>query len=235
MCFSAGASFSSGAFLAVVGLVALYRAPRGYRMLAAIPLLFAIQQFSEGWLWLILTKAPVAPKGPLALIAKPLMKMSTTLSYYMNVKKVVTGVFLTFAYVIWPLWIPTTLWREEQPGSWRHALLFTCFVVGGLVSGLLLFGMLTSKMTGVILGKHIVYTTPAAFARFYKEGLAAYAFATIVPFFMSSIPGTKIIGLAVLGSFLISLHFWTIHFTSVWCFFAALISCLILWFLPKKQ
>jgi len=53
MCFSATASFSAGAVLLGLGTLTVKSAHRRRKMvLAAIPLLFAIQQLSEGVIWL---------------------------------------------------------------------------------------------------------------------------------------------------------------------------------------
>ena len=53
MCFSATASFSAGAVLLGLGTLALKTASRPRELpFAAIPLLFAIQQLSEGVIWL---------------------------------------------------------------------------------------------------------------------------------------------------------------------------------------
>ena len=53
MCFSATASFSAGAVLLGIGKLTVQSAHRRREMpLAAIPLLFAIQQLSEGVIWL---------------------------------------------------------------------------------------------------------------------------------------------------------------------------------------
>lgn len=235
MCFSAGASFSTSAFLLVVGLIALYRAQRGYRMLAVISLFFALQQFSEGCLWLILQGLPEVPKNPLLFPIKILSKTSKKLSYYVDVKNIVTATFLFFAYVVWPVWIPTAFWRIEKHGTVRYIILFACCILGALISGTLLFGMLMTKMSGTIVDNHIVYTLPKFLESYYKEGLAAYAIAVLTPFFVSSLPGTTFMGVAVLGSLLITLYIWIAYLTSVWCFFAALLSVLILWFLPTQQ
>ena len=53
MCFSATASFSAGVVLLGLGTLTL-KSARGRRELplAAIPLLFAIQQLTEGVIWL---------------------------------------------------------------------------------------------------------------------------------------------------------------------------------------
>ena len=55
MCFSATASFGASIVLSAIGVVSIKKVQHHYQcMFAAIPLLFAIQQFSEGILWLTL-------------------------------------------------------------------------------------------------------------------------------------------------------------------------------------
>lgn len=53
MCFSMEASFGASALLLGTGVAAAIKATSSpQRMLALIPLLFSVQQFAEGWLWL---------------------------------------------------------------------------------------------------------------------------------------------------------------------------------------
>ena len=58
MCFSAAASFTAGAVLTGIGVATLRKVEHPtYYLFASIPLLFAVQQFSEGVLWLTLPSA----------------------------------------------------------------------------------------------------------------------------------------------------------------------------------
>ena len=55
MCFSATASFAAGIGLTGLGLVTVWRVPEPrQRPFAALPLLFGLQQLTEGALWLAL-------------------------------------------------------------------------------------------------------------------------------------------------------------------------------------
>ena len=57
MCFSPTASFSASAALAVIGILTLKKTSAPHQFLFAyIPLIFASQQFIEGFLWLLLSK-----------------------------------------------------------------------------------------------------------------------------------------------------------------------------------
>jgi len=53
MCFSASVSFAAGLALITCGIAALkYAQERRLQMIAAIPLLFGLQQCAEGMVWL---------------------------------------------------------------------------------------------------------------------------------------------------------------------------------------
>ena len=55
MCFSATASFAAGTALSAVGGLTLRKSQGKVELpLALVPLLFGVQQFSEGFLWLSL-------------------------------------------------------------------------------------------------------------------------------------------------------------------------------------
>ena len=68
MCFSANASFGAGVVLTIIGVAAIKKVQHPSQILfASIPLLFAVQQISEGILWITLLRllklsfnAPVA-------------------------------------------------------------------------------------------------------------------------------------------------------------------------------
>ena len=55
MCFSAEVSFGASAVISTIGVLAVKKSTKKEQLLfALIPLLFGLQQFSEGWLWLAL-------------------------------------------------------------------------------------------------------------------------------------------------------------------------------------
>lgn len=101
MCFSASASFTASAVLAVIG-TALVIHIKNKRLLplAMIPWFFAFQQSAEGIVWLHLPE-PSSAKN----------------------------VFLFFAFAFWPIWIPFSLWLAEDRGL-RKEILAICFGMG---------------------------------------------------------------------------------------------------------
>ena len=64
MCYSAGASFVGGAVISAVGVATVKEAGHPSRLaFAGIPLLFGLQQITEGFLWLALTDSGFAHLG----------------------------------------------------------------------------------------------------------------------------------------------------------------------------
>ena len=93
MCFSATGSFAVAAGLAGIGAVAVSRTkPPSHRLFAFVPLLFAIQQIAEGMVWL------------------------TMPSQDSRLHHAAVDIFLIFAVVVWPTWVPLCLVPiERQP------------------------------------------------------------------------------------------------------------------------
>jgi len=68
MCFSANASFAASAVTGVIGIIAITKTRTTPQLLfATIPLLFSVQQLSEGVVWLSLKHISLAPWRPLFL------------------------------------------------------------------------------------------------------------------------------------------------------------------------
>jgi hypothetical protein len=119
MCFSATASFSSSVVIGAMGIYSIKSVTHTHqKYLAAIPLLFAVQQFSEGFVWL-------------------------TLNHELDLKyqDFFTQSFLSFAWIIWPILVPFALYKFEFGGkglpsskrsathpSWRVFGLFLAYV-----------------------------------------------------------------------------------------------------------
>jgi hypothetical protein len=205
MCFSPGASFGAGIALAVIGVASIKQAKKpSQRFFASIPLIFAVQQLVEGALWLALTDA-----GP-AWLAEP-----------------ATYGFLFFAQVVWPFWVPFSIYKlEERNNKTRRKFEKGLLVIGSVVSAYLLFCLLFYPVEGKALASHIAYQQayPEPISR-YGGGL--YLIATILPPFFSGKKWMWTIGLAILIAYIVTLIFYENHIVSVWCYFAAVISILV--------
>jgi hypothetical protein len=209
MCFSATASFVAAAVTGGIGIAALtrLRQPREI-LLAATPLLFAAQQMIEGLLWLDLSAA------------RETVTAST-----------LTWLFLLIAEVFWPVYVPLAVWLVE-PRRRRRWMMLACLAAGVAAGTYLRWWVLARPHDAILLDGHIVYVTA------YRNSLAiagSYFAATVLPLWLSSHRRLNIIGLVILAGYIASYLFYWQAFVSVWCFFAAATSGLILWHLRQPR
>lgn len=202
MCFSAPASFVAAAVTGAAGTAALGRAHRREEFpLAAMPLFFAAQQAIEGFLWLSL---PASPDGPASLL--------------------LTQLFLYFALVLWPAYAPLTVLLIE-PDLQRRRWIGFCLIGGLIVGAYFLWSLHTSPQTASIEGGHIVYSgvagLPLAMALLYPV-------ATCLAPALSSHPAVRLLAAILFAASLIAYFAYWQAFTSVWCYFAAVASGVIL-------
>ena len=200
MCFSATASFSAGALLLGVGTLTLRSASRTREIpFAAIPLLFAIQQLSEGVIWL--TFRYEAPQ----------------------LNAVMTHVYSFFSHVLWPAYVPVAVLLMEPSWPRRRALL--AFVAAGVAVGAYLLYILAAfPVVSRPTGKHIEYVSPHFFA---AAAMTLYLMSTTLSLFLSTHRTVKVFGILALLAFATAYSFYTAWFISVWCFFAALLSAVV--------
>lgn len=200
MCFSANASFGAGVVLSVIGVASIRKAQKPSQLLfASIPLIFAVQQVAEGLLW-------VALPNPDSV----------------TMQRNATYIFLFFAQILWPLWVPVAILMLEKKSS-RSVVQKTLIGAGILVGFYLAYCLLSYQVEAKIIGYHIAYIQdyPASL-RMYVIGL--YALSTIAPSFLSHIKRMWMLGTAILISYLVTALFYEHYILSVWCFFSSIIS-----------
>ena len=240
MCFSVGASFTASGILGIVGFLAFAKAPPRYRLFASIPLLFAAQQFAEGIVWLVLTGIPEGSllrvplfimMAPIGLLARASFKVP---DHIILIKTGSIITFLVFALVVWPTWIPLACRRFET--SRRRRFIITGFLLlGVIISTALLYGILAYGATAAIVQGHIVYTVNTMLTDISWLGVALYTLATVGPLMVSSLNYAYLLGGLIIISEIVAWRIWHISFVSTWCFFAAVLSIIILAILPAKN
>ncbi len=200
MCFSATASFSAGAVLLGIGALTLKsaRRPREWPF-AAIPLLFAIQQLSEGVIWVTFSA-----DAPL---------LNTVMTY----------LYSFFSHVLWPVYLPVAVLMIEPPGG-RRRTLSTLVVAGSAVGIYLLYVLVAFPVVSRPTGQHVEYDSPHFFA---AAVMTLYLVSTTVSPLLSTLRGVRVFGALALLSFGAAYYFYARWFISVWCFFAALLSIVI--------
>ncbi|HEY0468694.1 MAG TPA: DUF6629 family protein [Polyangiaceae bacterium] len=212
MCFSATGSFALSGILTVLGATSLARnSSKPHRMFAAIPLLFAAQQAAEGMVWLTLN-------GSHGLL-----------------NRLAVSTFVGIALVVWPTWLPFALRLAERDPRRRRALGVLLWA-GSLVASCALLLIARFPPFAQIQGHSINY-------EYAGSGdvprrllfLVAYVIPTVVPFFVTTLRMARLLGVVLVLSLLTAFVVQREALTSVWCFFAAILSGLILLALDREQ
>ena len=197
MCFSATASFvASGALVASSVAIARIPKPKSAIPLSMFPAIFAILQFFEGLLWL----------NHRGFIAD-------------NYRSVAVYAFLLIAFVLWPIFVPFSIYVLES-GRIRRVIILLCQFIGIYVGLTNLVIIIRGPVSASVVGHSFAYAvnTPYFISVLYIISL-------LIPFLASSNKRLVILGVVLAASsvtagFLAS----TGTFPSVWCFFAAILS-----------
>lgn len=202
MCFSASVSYGAAAILLVTGAATTRGNPlKSHRMIAAIPILFGVQQAAEGIIWQTMGQGASSSFHQFAVF-----------------------LYLTFVYVVWPSWLPWSLYNIEIIGT-RKRILKILGVVGLGVSLLAVSMIYGLEIRAYVAGHSLAYSFPNL-KKFWPAGIEfpLYLIPTMLPFFASSLRMVKRAGYLVFASLLLAQVVNQETTTSVWCFFAALIS-----------
>ena len=209
MCFSATANFVGSGVLAAAGVVTLTRVKHRRELLfAALPTLFAIHQFIEGFVWLGLDGI-----------------LSPAVTHDMG------AAFMLYAQGLLPLLLPLSVYQFEVDRKSRQRML--PFVVLGGATTLYILWALTAFPTEVyVRGNSIVYINQAT------NNLAVavfYVIATCGSLFFSKIRMMVVFGAANLVILLVVMEVRRYAFTSLWCAYAAVVSVIILAYFWKSM
>ena len=208
MCFSAEASFIAAAGTGSIGLATFNRErSTSLRWLALAPGFFALQQASEGLVWLHLNGNIEA--APLSRIAQ--------------------YIYLMFAMVFWPTYAPLAVTMSEKV-RFRRILCSLIVVVGLLVSVFNAFQLVISSEAPAVLGHSIKY----GYGDGYFPWRLTYGIVSMIPLFISSLRKMWLLGGLALMGFVVADALYYEAFISVWCFYAAVLS-IILYFILKDN
>lgn len=207
MCFSATASFVAGATLTTAGVITVYKKTKKEIPLALIPLLFGLQQITEGLVWISLTKDIVW------------------------LQKIATQIYVLFSHVLWPVFVPIAIGLVETV-TWRKKIITVFAIIGALVALNNVWRVTMFPVTSEILHHSINYILDRPSQTFI---MYLYIIVTCFSCLLSSHKILRLLGFLAFLFLLIANYFYTVTLTSVWCFFAAILSFLIYWFFKSKN
>ena len=208
MCFSATASFVAGTGLSVVGIATVRFTTRRREVpFAIIPLLFGTQQIIEGLIWLSFREGSRLPNG------------------------ILTFVFSVFSHVLWPIFLPFAVSRIETV-PWRKRVQAATQIAGVTVGLYLLYFLVRDPVTSRVLGKHIVYVS----LHFHIVAvILLYLGAACGGCLVSSSRIIQAFGALLLVSFVAAYVIHAATLFSMWCFFAAILSLILLAYLRNAH
>lgn len=214
MCFSATVSFGASAVLGSLGYASFKTSQSpSLKILALTIIFFCCQQFIEGWLWIVLLN----PHADSSIFWTPIL----------------TKLFLVFAWVVWPFFIPYFMYQLEK-NTERKAILKRGCLIGLFVSMAMVYILFNVNIQASIDGHHILYER---FARL--PGIlvlsSIYVSLLLFPFFVTTTRHMLTLGVVNVLFFLIASWFFKTHLISVWCFFAAISSTYIYYIVFKLK
>ena len=202
MCFSATANFVGSGVLGAVGVVTFTKVKHKRELLfAALPTLFALHQFIEGFVWLGLDGI-----------------LSPAVAHDMG------AAFMLYAQGLLPFLLPLSVFLFESDRKSRGRML-PFLVLGGATTLYILWALTAFPLQLYVKGNSIVYINQAT----NNISVAVlYVIATCGSLFFSKIRMMVIFGAANLAILLAVMEFKRYAFTSLWCAYAAVASVIIL-------
>jgi hypothetical protein len=216
MCFSAAASFTAAATLVPLGLAAgslsLRQGQGALLPLALVPVFFGLQQALEGVVWLT-----VEQEGGSIWLSPAALG------------------YLFFAYLFWLVWIPWSALRLERstPGLLRRPAMLGLLCLGLLIGVLLWLPLLLDpgRLAPAVVKGSLAYNARLLGDGWINLRLGSFVYGLIITLPLLLLPqaGMRIFGITLVLSYVLSQLMYVYAFTSVWCFFSALLSGMILW------
>ncbi|MGI8771871.1 MAG: DUF6629 family protein [Acidobacteriaceae bacterium] len=209
MCFSATANFAGGAVLGAIGIATIAEVKHRRQLLfAAMPLLFAVHQVIEGFVWLGLDH--ILP-GKVAHDAG--------------------AAFVLYAQGLLPFLLPLSVLLIE-PTRHRRRRMLGFALLGGALTLYILWGLIAYPLQVFARHHSIVYVNPVTTTTVVA---VLYVIATCGALFFSGFRDLVALGAANLAGLIVVVLIMSYAFTSVWCAYAAVVSVLIYFHFRRRR
>ena len=207
--FFAILNFTLSGAIAIVGILTLRKASTPSEVVfASLPLLFALHQFTQGFVWL----------GMYHLIEPRALKIAE-------------GIFVFYAQGFLQFLIPFALWLIEPSGI-RKSLIGVLMVLGGILMVYTMWGLSVQPTSVSIENNALAYLNP------WTDKLwvaLIYVLTTCGSLILSSSIAIQLFGwLNLLGLTVVYL-LKPYAFTSLWCLYAAAISVLLYFYFVERR
>jgi hypothetical protein len=202
MCFSATANFVGSGVLAGLGVVTITKVKHRRELLfAALPVLFAVHQFIEGFVWLGLDGI-----------------LSPAVTHDMG------AAYMLYAQGLLPYLLPLSVLLFESDAKSRRRMR-PFLVLGAATTLYILWALSAFPLQIYVKGDSIVYINAATNNTFVA---VLYVIATCGSLFMSKVRPMVVFGAVNLAILLFVMAYKRYAFTSLWCAYAAFASVIIL-------
>lgn len=184
-----------------------YKTDRRYTAIAALPLLFGLQQLTEGFVW------------------------TTGVNKTSNLVEEASLAYMFFSWLAWPVWVPVSTYFLEIG---RRRLIYLGFAIAGAMLGALQYfpyfaheGWLVTRF----LPHAISYEGTALMDLLTTREVtyAIYVGIVVGPLLLSSDRHMNIFGILVLIVLTVTYLFFKYAYVSVFCFGGALMSVYLVW------
>jgi hypothetical protein len=209
VCFSATANFVGSGVLGAVGVVTLTKVKdRRELLFAALPTMFAVHQFIEGFVWLGLD-GMLSPR----------------------VTHAAGEAYMLYAQGLLPFLLPLSVLLFEASAARRRSML-PFAIVGAATTVYMLWALMTYPLEIYVKGNSIVYVNQGTN---YTWLAVLYVIATCGSLLFSKVRDMVIFGYTNLFLLLVVMAVKRYAFTSLWCAYAAVASVIILAYFWKSR
>jgi len=202
-------NFTLSGAIGLVGILTLRKVSTPSEVVfAALPLLFALHQFTEGFVWL----------GMGGYIEQRALNIAT-------------GIFIYYAQGLLPFLVPIAVWLIEKQ-QWRRNILGLLTLIGLALAVYTMYGLSTIPSSVTVVNNTLDYENPAT-ANIYDAMI--YILTTCGALMLSSSIAIELFGFLNFIGLTIIFLLRPYGFTSVWCLYAAVISGLLYFHFVERR
>ena len=201
--------FVLAGIIGTIGIATLLKISTPNELLfALLPLLFALHQFTEGFVWLGMARA--IGEGEL---------------------KIAAAIYIFYAQGVLPFLVPLSIWLIEKKG-YRKKLLALLTLLGFGLALYIIYGLATVPTSVSIINNTLNYYNPWSANLFVA---LIYILTTCGSLMLSSSFSVRLFGFLNLIGLIVIYLVRPYGFTSLWCLYAAVISGLLYFHFVKRR